>query len=177
MIIKGDLIHLKNLKTEDYICFHNWFLDKEAVKYSLSKWQKRHSQEKIKQWLSETLNDKSVVNFGIVEASANKLIGYSGISGISKLNKTGEYFIFIGDKNSWGKGYGTEATKLVINYGFKKLKLHRISLTVSEPNIAGVKAYIKVGFKKEGILRDAAFRDGNYHNKIVMSILDPEWTL
>lgn len=173
--LHGNLIHLTNLGISDYKCFHKWFSDKKAVHYSLSRWQKKHTPEQIKQWLIESLNDKTVANFGIVENSTNKLIGYAGISGINKSSNSGEYFIFIGDKNTWGKGYGTEVTKLVVNFGFKKLKLHRIFLTVSEPNIGGVKAYTNAGFKKEGILRDAAFRNGEYHNKIVMSVLSSEW--
>ena len=168
-------INLAELKETDFEVFYRWFSDKEAIRYSLSKWQKKHSKKKIKHWLENTIKDKNTVNFGIIELSTKKLIGYAGISGISKLSNSGEYFIFIGDKNSWRKGYGTEVTRLVVNYGFRKLHLHRISLTVSEPNIGGVKAYTKAGFKKEGILRDAAFRDGEYHNKIVMSILDSEW--
>ena len=171
----ASLIHLNKLKETDFEIFYRWFLDKETIKYSLSKWQKKHSKKQVKQWLENIIKDKGSVNFGIIEISTKKLIGYAGICGISKINNSGEYFIFIGDKNSWGKGYGTEVTKLVVNYGFYKLHLHRIFLTVSEPNIGGVKAYAKAGFKKEGILGDAAFRDGKYHNKIMMSILDSEW--
>jgi RimJ/RimL family protein N-acetyltransferase len=169
---KGNLTYLTQLKQSDFEVVYRWFSDKEVIKYSLSKWQKKHSKKQIKHWLENIIKDKSAVNFGIIEVSTKKLIGYAGISGISKLNNSGEYFIFIGDKNSWGKGYGTEVTRLVVNYGFRNLHLHRIFLTVSEPNIGGVKAYTKAGFKKEGILRDAAFRDGKYDNKIMMSILD-----
>lgn len=174
-IIRGELITLMPLKPEEYDYFFKWFKDKEAIRYSLGRWQKKHSRLQIKQWLEETIKDPSVVNFGIVEILTNTLIGYAGISGISKTSNSGEYFIFIGDKECWGRGYGTEVTKLVVDYGFKKLKLHRISLTVSEPNIGGLKAYTRAGFKEEGVLRDAAFRDGEYHNKIVMSILSRDW--
>ncbi|UOQ83183.1 GNAT family N-acetyltransferase [Hymenobacter sp. 5414T-23] len=83
-------------------------------------------------------------------AEPQELIGYAGISGISRLNHSGEYFIFIGEKAHWGRGVGTEVTKQVLTLGFTELHLNRIMLTVSEPNVGGVKAYAKAGFKLEG---------------------------
>lgn len=176
-VINGSQVKLTKINIKDYKVFHLWFSDKEAVKYSLGRWQKKHSPIQIKHWLEKTLKDKSVVNFAIRENSTNSLIGYAGICSISKSSNSGEYFIFIGEKEAWGKGYGTEVTKLVTNFGFTSLKLHRVFLTVSEPNLGAVKAYTKAGYKKEGILRDATLRDNKYHDNFVMSILDSEWKL
>jgi RimJ/RimL family protein N-acetyltransferase len=66
-------------------------------------------------------------------------------------------------------------TKLIVEYGFASLNLHRIALTVSDVNRGGVKAYQRAGFTTEGVLRQACYRDGQYHDKIVMSILRAEW--
>jgi RimJ/RimL family protein N-acetyltransferase len=55
------------------------------------------------------------------------------------------------------------------------LNLHRIMLTVSSLNIGAVKAYTRAGFQQEGVLRQASYRDGAYHDKIIMAILRPEW--
>ena len=64
---------------------------------------------------------------------------------------------------------------MIVHYGFASLNLHRIMLTVSSLNRGGVKAYTKAGFQQEGVLRQACYRDGSYHDKIVMAILRPEW--
>ena len=120
------------------------------------------------------LTKKDIVQ-GIILESTNKLIGYAGICNISDTNKSGEYYIFIGDKNTWGKGIGTVVTEKILKIGFVDSKLNRIMLTVSEPNIGGLKAYEKAGFKIEGRLREASFRDNKFHDKLTMSILKSEW--
>ncbi len=169
------MIELKPLKEQDVQFFYSWINDDEVIKYSLSAFQKMESKQAIDSWFIKLLANRDDLQFGIYCKDTNQLIGYAGISNISKLNKSGEYFIFIGDKSQWGRGISTEVTKRVLEIGFNNLELNRIMLTVSEPNIGGVKSYLKAGFKQEGILREASFRDGQFHNKIVMSVLKMEW--
>jgi len=125
--------------------------------------------------LDTTLDSKDNFSTGICCSSSGDLIGYAGISDISSVNQSGEYFILIGDIDYWGIGIGTEVTKSISSYGFDQLGLHRIFLTVSELNYGAVKTYENCGYRREGMLRDAAFRDGEFHNKIVMSVLSTEW--
>jgi RimJ/RimL family protein N-acetyltransferase len=169
------MIELKPLKVQDVQYFYSWINDDEVIKYSLSVFQNMETKEEVDSWFKKLLDNRDDLQLGIYDKSSKKLIGYAGISNISKLNKSGEYFIFIGGKTQWGKGISTEVTKQILEVGFNKLGLNRIMLTVSEPNIGGVKSYLKVGFKQEGILRKASFRDGQFHNKIVMSVLKSEW--
>ena len=115
------------------------------------------------------------VSLAICCKDSSKLIGYAGIAKISHINRSGEYFILIGETDYWEKGIGTEATILITEYGFSTLGLHRIFLTVSEFNKGALRAYEKAGYTHEGLLRDAAFRDGRFHNKILMSALSNEW--
>ncbi|GKX65971.1 GNAT family N-acetyltransferase [Inconstantimicrobium mannanitabidum] len=168
-------IRLRNLQKEDKEYFYSWIRDKEVVKYSLSKFQKMNSDSEISEWFDKVLLDKSSYKKAIVDSAKNNLIGYAGISGISQINKSGEYFIFIGDKSYHGKGVGTFVTKEIVKMGFEDLGLNRIMLTVSDINVGAVRAYTKANFKTEGIMRQACFRDGKFHNKIVMSILREEW--
>lgn len=169
------MIDLKPLTKENVTPFYTWLNDESAIKYSLSKFQKISSEKDIEQWYSNLLEDSENYTTGIFLTETQKLIGYAGICGISNTNKSGEYFIFIGDRSQWGKGHGTTTTHKVLKYGFNKLHLNRIMLTVSEPNIGGIRAYEKAGFKYEGRLRQACNRDGKFHDKIVMSILKSEY--
>jgi len=169
------MIELKPLKEQDVQFFYSWTNDDEVIKYSLSVFQNMNTKQEVDSWFERLLDNQDNLQLGIYSKEINQLIGYAGISNISKLNKSGEYFIFIGDKSQWGKGISTEVTKQIVEIGFNKLELNRIALTVSEPNIGGVKSYLKAGFKQEGILREASFRDGQFHNKIVMSVLKSEW--
>lgn len=169
------MIELKPLMKTDVIPFFSWLNDEEVIKYSMSIFQRLSSEEQIENWFESLFKEENTYNVGIFLSSTQQLIGYAGISGISSRNKSGEYFIFIGDKTQWKKGLGTIVTQMVVNYGFETLNLHRIMLTVSQPNIGGVKAYERSGFKVEGVLRDACLRDGIFHDKIVMSILQSEY--
>ncbi len=173
--LAGEAVYLRPLELDDLPLFRRWFADREVVRYSLSKLLFPHSELDLREWLERTIRDKSALSLGIVERTTDALLGYAGIAGISAINRSGEYYILIGDKGSWGKGYGTEATKLVVGYGFASLNLHRIGLTVSAENVGGIEAYRRAGFTVEGVLREACYRDGRYHDKIVMGLLRSEW--
>jgi len=126
-------------------------------------------QNDIDQWFKTVINDKKSINKGIIYN--NNFIGYAGVCSISKINNCGEYFIFIGDKNSWGKRIGLHITKKFVKIAFQDLSLNRLSLTVSDENIHALKAYKNAGFLEEGRLRKACFREEKYHDKIMMSII------
>lgn len=173
--LTGERAILRSLEMEDLDVFWTWFADREVVKYSLGAWVLPWSKSATATWLNRTLEEKETLSLGVVEKETQQLIGYAGITAISRVNHSGEYFILLGEKKSWGKGYGTEVTQLIVHYGFASLNLHRIMLTVSSLNTGGVKAYMRAGFRQEGVLRQACYRDGAYHDKMVMAILRPEW--
>ena len=173
--LAGQDISLRSLELSDLDAFWHWFADREVVRYSLSMWLFPSSRHETQTWLERTIGDKHTLTLGITEHSSRTLIGFAGITSISLINRSGEYFILIGNKACWSKGYGTEVTKLVVAYGFATLNLHRIALTVSHVNRAGITTYERAGFTREGVLRQACYRDGQYHDKIVMAILRPDW--
>lgn len=169
------MITLKKLSNNDIFPFYIWINDDEAIKYSLPLFLEISTKEEIDKWYNNLLSMKNIVNFGIFLESTDELIGYAGICDISETNRSGEFYIFIGEKRMWGKGVGTLVAEEILNIGFSEVNLNRIFLTVSEPNIGGVKAYQKAGYKLEGQLRQACFRDNEYHDKLVMSVLKSEW--
>ncbi len=168
------MVNLRALSSDDVKYFYNWINDDEAIKYSLTVFQRLQSDLDIDKWFSKLLNDSGLC-LGIEAVDTGKLIGYAGICSISDINMSGEYYIFIGDKCYWNKGIGSYVTGEIINRGFTEYKLNRIMLTVSDINGAGVKAYEKAGFRSEGIMREACYRDGAFHDKLVMSVLRSEW--
>lgn len=169
------MVKLAPLQPEHVACFYNWLRDPVAIEYSMSAFQNLKTTQQIDDWFAATLQQQNCLNLGIYLAETNALIGYAGLSGISTTNHSGEYFIFIGEQAYWGQGIGTAVTKQVIHLGFTNYQLNRIMLTVSEPNVGGVKAYANAGFRVEGRLRQACYRQGRYHDKIVMSLLKSEW--
>ena len=104
-----------------------------------------------------------------------RAIGYCGLTNISTINGSDEYFILIGDRQYWNKGIGTRAGDYTLDFAFRKLGLHRVWLSVSERNVAAIRCYQKIGFRIEGRMREACRRNGEWHDKVIMAILEQEW--
>ena len=105
----------------------------------------------------------------------DKLIGATGIHDVSSVHKNAEIGIVIGNKSYWSKGYGTEALRLMLEYGFDQLNLHKIYLWVFCFNTRAIRAYEKVGFKTEGIFREHVYMNGEYCDDHFMGILRSDW--
>lgn len=114
-------------------------------------------------------------NYSIVTIENDLLIGKCCIENIDYLNQTAEVGIFIGNKDFWNKGYGTEAMRLLLDYGFKALNLHNIIIEVYSFNKRAIKSYEKIGFKQIGKRREALHRNLEKHDIIYMDLLEREF--
>jgi RimJ/RimL family protein N-acetyltransferase len=119
------------------------------------------------------IRDKTMVLFTIYERQSFRPIGKTYLS-LSNHNDA-EFGIVIGEQDCQGKGYGTEATRLMLDYGFTILGLHNIMLTVLEYNIAGIKAYEKAGFRIIGRRRKARRMNGQLWDVIYMDCVPDEF--
>jgi RimJ/RimL family protein N-acetyltransferase len=130
-------------------------------------------------WIEErgTTRANSDANFVIeaLEGDGSKAIGSIGLSGINPKDHNAIFGIAIGEKDYWSKGYGTEAARLLVNYGFEQLNLHRINSFAYAFNERSIRMHKTVGFKEEGRQREAAFKNGKYHDHVVFGILREEW--
>jgi RimJ/RimL family protein N-acetyltransferase len=102
-------------------------------------------------------------------------VGDCGFNKIDHRNRSGEIGIFIGQKDLWNRGYGTETMRLLLKHGFHTLNLYRIFLRVFETNKNAIRSYEKAGFVHEGRLRQAQYSNGKYEDVLLMSVLKPEW--
>ena len=115
----------------------------------------------------------SSVEFAILTQAAGHLVGFGGLFDISRA-QTASFFVGI-DPAQWSKGYGTEATRLICEYGFYYLSLHAIHLQVHAYNTAGIKAYERAGFKHAGRLRGVLLLNGTRHDDVLMDLLRDEF--
>ncbi|MEM8857796.1 MAG: GNAT family protein [Chloroflexota bacterium] len=124
----------------------------------------------------ETAEDR--YDFAITEKNDgdSKYVGEVVLNDIDEDNRSASFRIALGNVQHFGKGLGTEATRLIVDFGFKQLNLHRIELEVFDFNPRAQHVYEKVGFKKEGVKRDVLLWEGKYQSAIVMSILEDEWS-
>jgi len=104
-----------------------------------------------------------------------RYIGGIRLHGISPADRHARLALGIFDRRFWSHGYGTEAIRLILRYGFEEMRLHRIDLFVLEYNFRAIHAYEKCGFTCEGRLRDNAFVDGVWYDDLIMAILEPEY--
>ena len=175
-VLKGRKCVLGDIKEKDLPKFVRWLPDKEVSQYLLLDFSSL-TLKKEKKWYKDTKKQKDTIIFGLYALDKNKkiLIGSTGLKKIDHNHKNAEFGIIVADKNYWGKGIGTEATNLVINFGFKVLGLNSIYLTVFSKNKAGQKTYKRAGFKKTGLLRKHVRYKKGYDDVYVMSILRKEW--
>ncbi|MBX5450994.1 GNAT family N-acetyltransferase [Thermogemmatispora sp.] len=171
--IIGERVYLRPLEpTQDNHLYATWLNDEEIRRY-FSIYPT--SDARAKERLEQLYKDGKHIIFGVALKSNNRLIGLVGLKDINYINQTAEFYIIIGDRAVWGQGYGTEATKLMIRYGFMELNLNRIQTQDMEENIGGWRADEKAGFKYEGTLRQAILRFGKYHDVRVYSLLRSEY--
>ncbi len=175
-MLKGNNIVLGPVKREYIDSYLKWFNDPEITQYLNHFRPLTRMMEE--DWFDNLKNRNDNFHFAIIipeENGGEKLIGNCGLHAIDLKNRVGEVGITIGEKEYQGKGYGTEAMELLLNYGFKTVNLNRIQLRVYEFNNRAIKSYNRIGFVEEGRMRQAVFINGEYHDTIFMSILQEEW--
>lgn len=111
----------------------------------------------------------------LIVAPDGKIIGESVINEINWELRSANFRIGIFHSNSCGKGIGSWVTRMTCGFAFEQLHLHRLELDVFSFNSRAEKAYLKAGFKREGVLRDAVKDGDNYADDILMAILEDEW--
>ena len=127
--------------------------------------------EQIKSHINNINNDPSRYDFAICLKETDEMIGELSILEIVEEVKKAGFRISMSSVALTGKGYGTEAIKLVLSFVFEELKLNRLQLEVYSHNLRGIRAYEKVGFVKEGVLRQAVYYNETYSDEIIMAIL------
>ena len=167
--LEGKHVYISPMNIEDAEIYTKWLNDPEIVQYlSL-----RNSLVSISGERSYIENFAKVeFNMCIVKKENDELIGNIGLMDLDYKNGTAELGIFIGEKENLGKGYGTEAINLLINYAFKELRLHSIYLRTYDINERAQKAYEKCGFKEFGRRHESIYMNGKYHDVIYMELIN-----
>lgn len=134
-----------------------------------------HSREDLERYLADRNTSEHHIWLAIVEKESGQHVGNIELSDIDWVHRKAKYSIIIGDESAQGKGYGFEASLLLLRHAFGKLNLNRLELGVHEDNVAARKLYEKLGFSEEGRLRQAFLREDSYRDLIVMGLLAEEF--
>jgi RimJ/RimL family protein N-acetyltransferase len=172
--IPGRLVVLRRHQTDNLRAFVKWYADPEVAR--LTRYQPTAlSADEIRRFFYSRILGTDFLAMAIHVRETDRLVGTCAFSQLDGDNGSTLYHITIGEHDAWGKGYGTEATELMLAHAFTRLPLHRVALTVFEFNTRAVRAYEKCGFVVEGRAREAIYRDGRYWDEIHMSVLAEEW--
>jgi len=176
-MLKGKRVLLRPVKRSDISYFLKWFNDPEVVQYVLMHLPVTEmSEEKYIEELGTT-RAGSDARFVIeaIESDSTRPIGDCALHEINSKERRAVFDIVIGEKDYWSRGYGTEAARLIINYGFQQLNLHRVSSAAVAFNERSIKLHKNLGFREEGRSRQAVFRNGQYHDEVLVGMLREEW--
>lgn len=124
--------------------------------------------------VERTFGDSAGFTSYVIETLDGRAIGSCGYFGYSGRNRSCSVGIWIGEADARGKGYGTEAMRLMLRYLFHQMGLHRVALQVMADNAPAIASYIKCGFREEGRDREAAFKDGAWIDSLRMGVLENE---
>ena len=175
----GNSIYLRPIEAEDLPPIREWTNDPEIR--CLTGEVLPMSKSGADEFLERVRQDRERVWFVVVRKAIpimkeyERVIGEAGLLRMFHPWRSTDLSIIIGDKKAWGKGYGTEAILLLLDYAFGYLGFHRVSVGVVAFNERALRFYEKVGFKREGLQRDGYYYDHAYHDFVMMSILEDEF--
>jgi RimJ/RimL family protein N-acetyltransferase len=173
-VLTGDNVVLRRHVPANLRAFHRWYSDPEVVR--LTRYQDSPMRpDEIERFFAARALGSDSLAMAIHRRADDRLIGTCALSQLDADNGSALFHITIGEKDAWGHGYGTEATRLMIDHAFAGLGLHRVGLTVFSFNERAIRSYRSVGFVVEGRAREAIWREGRWWDEISMSILDGDW--
>lgn len=154
--------------SDDYL---SWLNDKEVTR-GLETGAFPATKESLAEFITNTSRSKENVFLAIIDKSSGKHIGNIKLGNIHWIHRHAELGILIGDKSAWGKGFGADACRMLVEYAFTKLNLHKVWLAVFSNNTGAIQLYRKLGFVEEGNLKEHVFSDGKFHDKLLMSVFN-----
>ena len=170
--IIGERIYLSPINIDDAEVYTKWMNDYE-VSGNLGNYRQVISLNSEKAIIEKLVSDGQ--NFAVVLFDTDQLIGNISLMDIDHLNRTANVGIFIGEPENRNRGYGTEAMRLVLKYGFETLNLHNIMLHVHSDNQRAITCYSKSGFSEIGRRREALYKNGSFIDLVYMEILDTDY--
>jgi RimJ/RimL family protein N-acetyltransferase len=175
-LLHGELVHLTVEDPETIARLASeWSANSEFSR--LLDWDpaRRFSVKNAQKWVEKQYEKETVFEFAIRTLEGDRIIGEVGLDGIRWTHRNCFVGIGLGEPEYWGKGYGTDAMRIILRYAFNELNMQRVSLDVFEYNQRGIRSYEKSGFVIEGRKRGLILRESRRWDVIYMGILRDEW--
>jgi RimJ/RimL family protein N-acetyltransferase len=169
--LTGEKVRLRELRDADLPRLVAWWRHPEVAVFNdrVLPRPDRPVEEMFRGWSD---NGSSGAAAFSVESREGELVGHVSLWGAEVRNRCATFGIVIGPEHQ-SRGLGTEATRLMVDFGFREMGLHRIELTVNAENGRGIAAYRRAGFEQEGVFRSKLFYGGRFHDQVCMAALSP----
>jgi RimJ/RimL family protein N-acetyltransferase len=177
-LLRGELVRLTAENPEVMAAnFTRWNQDTGWLRFLDTQPPLMPSEKKWKEWLEKDMERASLDNFffAIRTTESDTLIGFIGLFDLFMQHGDTLVAIALGERQYWGKGYGTDAMRIMLRYAFSELNLRRAGLIVFDYNPRAIRSYEKAGFVHEGRIREVIHRDGKRYDFLYMGILQEEW--
>jgi [ribosomal protein S5]-alanine N-acetyltransferase len=172
--LSGKTIYLKSLEFDDLKNIARWLHDKDVTRFLHQGYRPMTVENLKNSYDIEGVRDDEF-SFSIIDKKTNKSIGWTGLYQVNWISRFAEMRIFLGEKNFWHKGIATESQKLLLEYGFDKLNLHRIFAGTNIKCLGEQGALKKLFMTEEGVSRKTLFRNGEYYDVVHFGILKDEY--
>lgn len=171
---KACSVYLRALELDDFRTTINWRKDDEIWQGVLGE-KYFVSSEYEKQWVADAIKSKNEIKLGVCVKETDELIGLASIVAMDLINRSARSQILIGQKDCWGKGFGSQAVELLLGFAFLERGLERMWVRILETNKASIALHEKIGYQREGVMRKAAYKNGKFQNVVVLSLLREEF--
>jgi RimJ/RimL family protein N-acetyltransferase len=172
--LEGEKVILRGVRREDLKLYREW-LDNPSVTKFLEMGWKPTSEQDLDAAHASLSGDADNIAFVIVDRESGDPVGVCGLYLISWVARRAQFNILIGEPSAWDKGFGTQALSMLLDYGFGTLNLESVNLGVNSENKRAQRSYEKAGFVTEGRRRKFIYRNAQYYDLVVMSILREEY--
>ena len=178
-LLGGELVRLTAENPEVVAAqLFRWNQDTEWFRFLDTDPPRLFSEKKVKEFQEKALEKDSSneLFFNILSLEDDRLIGFVGLFDLFKHHGDSLVAIALGERADWGKGYGTDAMRIMLRYAFNELNLRRVGLIVFEYNPRAIRSYEKLGFVQEGRIRGAILREGQRWDWLFMGLLREVWS-
>jgi RimJ/RimL family protein N-acetyltransferase len=168
------MITLRELSREDIPAINRWRRD-SVVADGVGAPHRFIGLDVDLKWYEDYLTRRSSeVRCAVCLADSGQLVGMVSLTRIDYLHRNAEYNAMVGERDSQNRGIGTAATRAMVRHGFLDLNLHRIYVSILRDNVSSIRMCEKAGFREEGTIRQGAYKNGRYHDLVLMGVLKSE---